>query len=217
MALSRTYPAEWTTITSADEAIIYSIRERIGDRPELNRYYLPASNSDNMNRYIMEDGITFNDNGYRFWPYHLSIDGTTVTSGVDILRYKYMYFEDYGDPNLKDNDLDFWVEFFYVSDFEIWTAYLNVDLTPLVRREECITEEMNILKAAIDLVPALRASKREEFYANKRVRDNDTEYERRLTSGVDPHKDLVDGLQAELDKLIDNCNKKLYWDGYRVE
>lgn len=217
MGLSRTYPAEWTTIDDADEAIIYSIREKIGDRPELKRYYLTSSNTDNMNRYIMDDGITFNDNGYRFWPYHLSIGGNTVASGVDVLHYKYMYFGDYGDANLKDNNLDFWVEVFYLSDFEIWTAYLNVDLTPLVRREECITEDMEMLKAALDLVPALRVSKRDEFYSNKRVRDNDTEYERRLTTGVDPHKDLVKGLQSELDRLIDECNKRLYWDGYRIE
>ena len=217
MALSRTYPAEWTTISEADEAIIYSIRERIGDRPELNRYYLLATNTENMNRYVMEDGVTFNDNGYRFWPYHLSIDGTTVASGVDVLRYKYMHFGDCGDPNLKDNNLDFWVEIFFLSDFEIWTAYMNVDLTPLVRNEDCITEEMNMLKAAIDLIPALRASQREYLYAGKRVRDNDTEYEKKLMSGVDPHKDLLTALQKELDTLIDRCNKTLYWDGYRIE
>jgi hypothetical protein len=216
MAITRTFPAEWTTIAGADEAIIYSIRERIGDRPELNRYYLTA-NSDNMPKYIMEDNVTFNDNGYRFWPYHLSISGSTVASGVNVLRYKYMDLAEASDGNVKDDNLDFWVEVFYLSDFEIWTAYLNVDLTPHVRKPECITETMEILKAAIDLLPALRASKKDYFYANKRVRDNDTEFEKSMMSGVDPHKDLLMALQKELDGLIDRCNKTPYMDGYRIE
>lgn len=215
MAFTRTYPAEWQTI-GADESIIYSIRERIGDRPELRRYYL-TPNSDNINRYVIDDKKTFNDNGNRFWPYHLSIDSATVASGVDILSYKYMLFSEVADPDLTDNQLDFWVEVFYLSDFEIWTAFLNVDLTPYVKRASCITEYMEILKASLDLIPALRVSKREYFYANKRVRDNDTEYERQMMSGVDPHKDLAAGLQAELNALYDACNKNVYVDGYRIE
>lgn len=216
MAISRTYPAEWTTIAGADETIIYSIRERLGDQPELHRYYLPAG-SENMSRYIMGDNVTFNDNGYRFWPYHITIDSTPVTSGIDIVSYKYMSLADASDGDITDNNLDFWLEVFYLSDFQIWTAYLNVDLTPLLRKEDCLTEEMTILKAAIDLIYPLRASQRESFYAGRRVRDNDTEFEKKMVSGVDPHKDLVEGLQAELDKLIDNCNKKIYVGGYRVE
>jgi len=215
MAITRTYPPEWESIEGADEAIIYSIRERIGDRPELNRYYLTAG-SDNIAKYIMPDNVTFNDNGYRFWPYHLSVDDTTVASGVSILSYKYMNFDGL-EGNLTESNLDFWVEVFYLSDFEIWTAYLNVDLTPYVRRPECITETMEILKASVDLLPALRASKKDYFYANKRVRDNDTEYERSMMAGVDPLKDLVASLQKELDALIEKCNKKLYMDGYRLE
>jgi hypothetical protein len=76
---------------------------------------------------------------------------------------------------------------------------------------------MEILKASLDLLPALRASKREYFYANKRVRDNDTEFERSMMSGVDPHKDLMVALQKELDGLIEKCNKTPYFGGYRVE
>jgi hypothetical protein len=215
MAITRTYPPEWESIDSVDESIIYSIRERIGDRPELNRYYLTAG-SDNIAKYIMPDNVTFNDNGYRFWPYHLSIDDTTVASGVSILNYKYMNFDGV-EENLTESNLDFWVEVFYLSDFEIWTAYLNVDLTPYVRKPECITETMEILKASVDLLPALRASKKDYFYANKRVRDNDTEYERSMMAGADPLKDLVASLQKELDALIEKCNKKLYMDGYRLE
>lgn len=219
MAITRTYPAEWESIEGVDETIIYSIRERIGDRPELNRYYLLA-NSENMSRYIMEDKLTFNDNGYRFWPYHLSIDGQTVSSGVDVMRYKYMDFQRVPEEtDLTDNTLDFWVETFYLSDFEIWTAFLSVDLTPFVKVASCITEYMEILKASVDLVPALRTSKqvRDQYYTSKRVRDSDTEYEQRISTSADPYKDLLGQLQKELDTLIDKCNKTPYMDGYRIE
>lgn len=216
MPLTRTYPAEWTTLAGVDETIIYAIREKIGDKAELKRYYLTAG-SENISRYIMDDGVTFYVKSQKFWPYHLSIDGTTVSSGVDILNYQYLYFGDYGDANLTDNTLDFWLETFYLSDFEIWTAYLGTDLTSLVLKEDCISEEMEILQAALDLVPALRASKLDQIYSDKRVRDNDTEYERRLGSGVDPYKDLVAKLQDKLDALIDKCNKTPYIGGYRVE
>jgi hypothetical protein len=215
MPILRTFPAEWTTI-GGSELIINSIRERIGDKPELQRYFLPA-NCENMSKYIMDDNITFYDNRYKFWPYHLSISGATVASGVDVLHYKYMYFGDISDGNITDDPLDFWVESFYLSDFDIWNAYLSVDLDSYVRDSGCITEEMMVLKAALDLLPALRVSRKEQDYTRKRVRDNDTEYEKYMNTGVDPLKDTLATLQAEFDRLINNCNKNLYWDGYRVE
>lgn len=216
MPLTRTYPAEWYTI-GADEAIVSSIRDRIGDRPELRRYYILAS-SDNMRRYIMDDKVTFTDNQVRLWPYHLSINQATVTSGIDVLSYKYINLSEV-DQDLTSDLLDFWVETFYLSDFEIWSAYLNADLTSYVNNPECITEEMEILKAAIDLVPALRTSKyvQDMVYSDRRVKDNDTEYQSKLASGVDPYKDLIGKLQGELDRLLDRCNKTPYAGGYRVE
>jgi hypothetical protein len=214
--LIRTYPAEWSTI-GADETIVSSIRDRIGDRPELRRYYILA-NSDNMNRYVMDDKVTFTDSNVRLWPYHLSINQATVTSGIDVLNYKYINLGD-SDNDLTADLLDFWVETFYLSDFEVWSAYLNVDLTSYVNNPECIVEEMEILKAAIDLVPALRTSRyvQDVVYSDRRVKDNDTEYQSKLASGVDPYKDLISKLQGELDKLLDRCNKTPYVGGYRVE
>lgn len=212
--ISRTYPAEYS-LFSGDEVIISSIRDRIGDRPAMRRYYLTIG-SQEQTQYVVYDNHTFYDEETRFWPYHLLFNSTTY-SGLDnpqVINYQYMQFEDSID--LSSATSDFWVETFYLSDFEIWTAYLSVDLTPLLRNTNCVTDEMNILKAAIDLVPALRTSKARYFYSSIKSRDNDTDFEQGRLQ-VDPYKDLVTKMRKELDTLIYECNHRLYQGGYRIE
>lgn len=212
--LTRTYPAEYDTF-SGDEVIINAIRDKIGDRLELKRYIL-SSGSETVTDFVMSDSQTFYDSDTRFWPYHLTYSGITY-SGVtnpQVLNYHYMQFSNPVD--LTTNTSDFWVETFYLSDFEIWTAYLSVDLTPLVTSVSCITEDMNIIKAAIDLVPSLRSAKARYFYGGMEVRDNDTTF-RQSELKYDPFKDLIDKLQKELDDLLYECNNRLYQGGYRIE
>jgi len=212
--LTRTYPAEYDTF-SGDEVIINAIRDKIGDRLELKRYVL-AVGSQEVTDYVMSDGTTFYDADARFWPYHLTYSGTTYsgTTNPQVLNYHYMLFENPVD--LTAYASDFWVESFYLSDFEIWTAFLAVDLTPLVPDVTCITEDMNIVKAALDLVPSLRASKAKYFYGGLEIQDNDTTF-RQSELRSDPFKDLVDKLQKELDDLINECKTRLYQGGYRIE
>lgn len=212
--LTRTYPAEYDTF-SGDEVIINAIRDKIGDRLELKRYVL-AVGSQEITDYIMSDGLTFYDADTRFWPYHLTFSGTTYsgTTNPQVLNYHYMLFD--SPVDLTAYASDFWVESFYLSDFEIWTAFLAVDLTPLVPDVSCITEDMNIVKAALDLVPSLRAAKAKYFYGGMEIQDNDTTF-RQSELRSDPFKDLVDKLQKELDDLIAECKTRLYQGGYRIE
>jgi hypothetical protein len=213
--INQTYPAEYT-IYDADEDIINAIRDRIGDRLEFTRYYLPAAGSA-IGNYVQDDDLTFYDSRKKFWPYHLKL-GTLTCSGVtnpQVLGYKYLIFQS-PIESLTASGIDFWVHTFKLSDYEIWSAYLSVDLTPLLKDPDCLSEEMEILKAAIDLIVAHRTDI-EDLYTSKEVVDNDTRYRRDKATGVDPLKDLVDGLQQELDRLIDECNKRLLQDGYRLE
>lgn len=209
--ISRTYPAEYSTF-DGDAVIITQIRDKIGDRVSMKRYILP----DTETSYVMGDGLTFYDEDTRYWPYHI-VHNSTTYSGVDnpqVLNYQYMVFD--SPVDLSTNASDFWVESFYLSDFEIWTAYLSVDLTPLVLDSDCITDDMNILQAAIDLIDPLRTIKARFFYGGLEVRDNDTTY-RKYEMRQDPYKDLVNRLQKQLQALIDECNTRLYHGGFRLE
>jgi hypothetical protein len=213
--LTRTYPSE-CTVYNCDYLIVSAIRDRIGDKPNLKRYYIPVSGD--FSKYVPYDTSTFYDGDTRFWPYHIQV-GATVCSGVtspQTMDYHYMNFTD-PSYNLTASGIDFWVESFRLSDYEIWTAYLSVDLTGLVKNPDCITEDMNILKAAIDLVPALRTNLINSLYIIRDVTDRDTRFRQQLMAGADPFKDLVSGMQKELDKIIDICNKTPINDGWRLE
>lgn len=213
----RTYPTEYSTF-SGDETIISTIRDKIGDRVKLRRYYLPVGNS-SVSDYVQDDNVTFYDDTVRYWPYHLTFSGTTYsgTTNPQVLDYKYMLFSS-PISDLTAAAMDFWVETFYLSDFEIWTAYLNVDLTPFVDDPDCITEEMEMIKAAIDLVPSLRSAKMVDFYQEKSVVDDDVSYKQAGLGGsrADPWKDVLKKLQDELDTLISECNNNLYNDGILI-
>ena len=119
--------------------------------------------------------------------------------------------------DLTTSGIDFWTETFKFSDYEIWTTYLSVDLSPLVWYPECITPYMEMLKAAIDLARILRGTYMEDMYVSREVTDKNTSY-RRSPTPADPWRDLMLKLQAELDDLIErNCRKHLYRRGIRLE
>jgi hypothetical protein len=213
--LTRTYPSE-CTVYNCDYLIVSAIRDRIGDRATLKRYYIPVSGD--FSQYVPYDTGTFYDEDTRFWPYHIKV-GDTVCSGTQdpqTMDYHYMTFTD-PSRNLTASGIDFWVESFKLSDYEVWTAYLSVDLTGLVTNPDCISEDMNILKAAIDLVPVLRTYLINSLYIVRDVTDRDTKFKQQLMTGTDPFKDLVNGLQKELDKMIDKCNKTPLNEGWRLE
>jgi hypothetical protein len=213
--ISRTYPSE-CTIYNCDDLIISAIRDRLGDRIELKRIHIP--NTGDFSEYVDSDNSTFYISDPKVWPYHIKV-GTTTCSGLDnpqIINYHYLSFPDY---NLTASGVDFWVETFRLSDYEIWLSYLSVDLSPLVTNPDCITPEMEILKAAIDLIPSIRGKKFDDGeYSSKEIADKNTSYRQSLSGGVDPYRDLLNTLQRELDLLLEkNCLRKLYRGGYRIE
>jgi hypothetical protein len=213
--LTRTYPSE-CTVYNCDYLIVSAVRDRIGDKPSLKRYYIPTTGD--FTTYVPYDTSTFYDEETRFWPYHISV-GNTVCSGVSnpqIMDYHYMSFTD-PQYNLTASGIDFWVESFKLSDYEIWTAYLSVDLTGLVRNPDCISEDMNILKAAIDLIPVLRVNLINGLYIVRDVTDRDSRFKQQLMTGVDPFKEMLGALQRELDRMIEKCNKTPINAGWRNE
>jgi hypothetical protein len=213
--ITRTYPSE-CTIYNCDSLITTAIRDRLGDRTVLKRFRL--SPTDNFSDYIDGDTSTFYIENPKVWPYNLKV-GNTVCSGIDcaqVIDYHYIALDGY---DLTASGMDFWLETFKLSDYEIWTAFLSVDLSPIVRTPNCITLEMEIIKAAIDLLPSIRDKMFEDGeYMSREVTDKNQSYRQSLAGGVDPYKDLLTTLQSELTRLIErNCYKRLYRGGYRLE
>lgn len=229
--MQRTYPRE-VTLTDIQQALVDRIRDRIGDSILFIQEYLSASDSATSSK-IIAGGLTYHNSDYKFWPFHLTVDGTTysgatITSGTNsgtrdpqVMRYQYLVFTTVAGNTLVGKVLDFGLEAFKLSDQEIWNVYNNVDLTGLVQNDDCITEYMKFLKACLDLCKILRTRRYHDDFMEKKVRDSDTEYSRSPgRSSADPYKDLYRNIEDELQRLIDNCNKggaALYWGGIRVE
>ena len=212
--LTRTYPSE-CSIYNCDDMVVSEIRGLLGDPIVLKRFYTPVGGD--FSEYVPDDAHTFVDMVDKFWPYSLKV-GSTTCSGIDttqIINYHYLVFDDAYD--LTVSGVDFWVETFRFSDYEIWTTYLSVDLSPLVFYPECITPYMEMLKAAIDLARVLRGTYMEDLYLSKKIEDKNTSYQKTPTP-ADPWRDLMNKLQDELDELINrNCRKRLYRQGIRQE
>lgn len=213
--LNRTYPSE-CSIYDCDDLVIGAIRDRIGDRSKLKRYYVAVGGD--FSEFVPADNNTFENEDSKFWPYHIKVGGT-VCSGIydpQIVDYHYMVFDDSTD--LTTSGIDFWVESFRFSDYEIWTAYLSVDLSSYVNNSDCITEEMEIIKASIDLLASIRSDFFDDLYTSKEVTDKNTSYRKTVSNTSDPYGDLIKKLQKDLDYLIElNCTKKLYQNGIRIE
>jgi hypothetical protein len=213
--LNRTYPSE-CSLYGCDDLVISAIRDKIGDRTELKRYYVTVGGD--FSEFVPADPSTFSNEDVKFWPYHVKV-GSTVCSGIydpHVINYHYMVFDE--SYNLTTSGIDFWVESFKLSDYEIWTAYLSVDLSSYVVNTACVTEEMEILKAAIDLIPSIRVGNMDDLYTSKEVTDKNTSYRKTVSNTSDPYGDLLKRLQKDLDYLIElNCTKKLTSTGIRIE
>ena len=217
--MQRTYPKE-LSLTIAQEAIINKIRNRIGDSIIFIRDYMSASESTDEVIKIIADGLTYYNETYRFWPYHLTVAGTTYSGSTnpEVFEYQHLTFTTLsGGGNLRGKIIDFALETFKLSDDEIWTIYENVDLTGLVDNADCITDYMMFLKACLDLIKILRTKRLKDDYSTITVRDSDTEYTKDARGTADPYKDLYANIETELNILIDRCNSALYWDGIRLE
>jgi hypothetical protein len=212
--ITRTYPSE-CSLYNCDDMVISEIRGLLGDPVVLKRFYVSAGGD--FSEYVPNDPYTFTSTEDKFWPYSLKV-GNTTCSGVDcaqLINYHYLSFDE--SYNLVTSGIDFWLETFKFSDYDIWTAYLSVDLSPLVLYPECITPYMEMLKVAIDMSRILRGTYMDDMYVSREVTDKNTSY-KRVPSSADPWKDLMNKLQAELDDLIErNCRKRIYRGGIRQE
>jgi hypothetical protein len=217
--MERTYPKE-LSLTATEEEIVSRIRNRIGDSIVFVRDYLSATESTDDTTKVIADGLTYYNEAYKLWPYHLTVDGTTYSGATNptVLEYQHLTFTTVsGGGTLRGKVLDFALETFKLSDNEIWTIYQNVDLTGLVDNANCITDYMTFLKACLDLIKILRTKRIKDDYSSITVRDADTEYVKEARGVGDPYKDLYTNIENELNMLIDKCNKDLYWDGIRLE
>jgi hypothetical protein len=213
--LSRTYPSE-CSIYDCDDLVVTNIRGMISDPIVLKRFYIPVGGD--FSEYVPNDPATFSNEEIRFWPYNIKVGGTVCsgTNSVQLVDYHHMIFDPSWD--LTTSGIDFWVESFYFSDYEIWTSFLSVDLSPLVPYPGCITPYMEMLKAAADLVPIIRAQNMSSIYAETEVSDKSTSFKKIAARSIDPWGDIAKGLDQELHELLErHCWKKILHTGIRLE
>jgi hypothetical protein len=206
----RTYPEE-IELTPTQSGIISDMRIRIGDPIVIYNEYIASTET--SARVI--SSTTYYNSDIRFWPYNISINGTTCSglTNPDVLTYQYLKFTD----TLTSKTLDFWLESFKLSNTELITLWENASLTGIVFNESCITAHMLFLKACLDALELLRTRSQNESYNRLTVEDADTRFVREPQTGIDPLKDLYQGISTELNQLIEYCNKKPFSGGVRLE
>jgi hypothetical protein len=191
------YPNEYD-FSSAEQLIIRKIRRLIGDLKGLSRLYL---NSDETScSYILEDDKTI-DLKQKGWPAYVAVNSEEFTTLYNPIVQGYRYLTFSGTLNSTDT-IEIWYNTFKFSDSEIYEAYGDAMIPPLVPTA-CVTQDHLILQAAIDLLQNLYAVDIVEDGAS--VRDDQTTYD--PSPGLRERDRLLARLQKQLDGLIKECLK----------
>jgi len=192
-----TYPEECEFDGAAD-TIIRKIRRLIGDLKGLNRLY---ECDGELCSSIHEDGHTV-DMGEKGWPVSVSIDGTEYTSLMDpiVQGYQYLTFSGSLVSGTQNACIDIWFHTFTFSDREIYEAYGDAMIPPMVPTD-CVTDDHLMLQASIDLLENMTAD--DLFNDGAVIRDDQTLYD--PSPGLRGRNDLLDRLRKQMDALIKEC------------
>jgi hypothetical protein len=192
-----TYPEECEFDGTAD-TIIRKIRRLIGDLKNLDRLY---ECDGELCSSIHEDGHTV-DMGEKGWPVSVSIDGTEYTSLDDpiVQGYQYLTFSGSLVSGTQNACIDIWFHTFTFSDREIYEAYGDAMIPPLVPTN-CVTDDHLMLQASIDLLENMTAD--DLVNDGSVVRDDQTVYD--PSPGLRGRNDLLNRLQKQMDALIKEC------------
>lgn len=196
---SPTYPAEYE-FAAEEKTIIRKIRRLIGDLLQLSRIY---STEDEFCTYIESDEHTVNL-GTKGWPVYVSINNTEYTSLDDPLvqGYQYITFSGTLVSGGQNPTINIWFYTFQYSDREIYEAYGDAMIPPLVS-SDCVTKDHLMLQAAIDLLESTSAYN--AFHDGAMIRDDQTIYD--PSAGSRERSGLIGRLRKQLDMLVKECIK----------
>lgn len=194
------YPDEYE-FSSVELLIIRKIRRLIGDVAGLSRLYLNGYESSCT--YILEDDHTI-DLREKGWPVYISVNGQEYTTLEDpiVQGYQYLTFSGALSSGTVNDVIEIWYNTFKFSDREVYEAYGDAMIPPLVP-SDCVTQDHLILQAAIDLLISLTAADLVDDGAM--VRDDQTVYDPSV--GLRERDRLIARLQKQLDGLIKECIK----------
>jgi hypothetical protein len=195
-----TYPDEYD-FSSSEQLIIRKIRRLIGDLKGLARLYLDGYESSCV--YILEDNKTI-DLREKGWPVYVSVNDVEFTTLYDpiVQGYRYLTFSGTLSSGVSNDTIEIWYNTFKFSDSEVYEAYGDAMIPPLVP-STCVTQDHLILQAAIDLLQNLAAQF--VFDDGASVRDDQTVYD--PAPGLREIDRLIARLQKQLDGLIKECLK----------
>ena len=194
------YPEEYD-FSSAEKLIIRKIRRLIGDLKGLSRLYLDGYESSCV--CILEDNKTI-DLREKGWPAYIAINDVEFITLYDpiVQGYRYLTFSGTLNSGVSNDTIEIWYNTFKFSDSEVYEAYGDAMIPPLVP-STCVTQDHLILQAAIDLLQNLTAQDAIDDGAS--VRDDQTTYD--PSPGLRARDALIARLQRQLDGLIKECLK----------
>jgi hypothetical protein len=192
-----TYPDEYE-FTDSEQVIIRKIRRYIGDFVELKRIY---SEGDVFCTSIMDDNHTI-DMGQKGWPVYVSVASIEYTSLDDpiVQGYRYLTFSGTLTSGTTNPLINIWFYAFKFSDLEIYEAYGDAMIPPMVP-SSCVTQDHLMLQAAIDLLENMTAADLVDDGAT--IRDDQTMYD--PAAGLRERGNLINRLRKQLDALIKEC------------
>jgi len=214
-----TYPSEYE-FDADEEIIIRKIRRLVGDNKELEQLVVDKDalcDSDISCSHVLSDGKTVNL-GDRGWPVCVAIGDLEFTSLSNPVVNGYQYLTFSGSLSTLSsgcqNDLTIWYYSFNFSDREIYEAYGDAMIPPMVPFS-CVTKDHLILQASIDLLENL--IKQEAMTDGASIRDDQTAYD--PSPGLRERSALVDRLRKQLSALIKEslCSCMLGLEGVLID
>lgn len=202
--IGATYPNEMD-FDNSQLVVIRKIRRLIGDNKDLSRIYLDDCSAGSCN-FICPDGKTLKLD-QKGWPVYVSLceisnqsceNKTTLLDPI-VQGYKYITFS----GSLCDNEVcnyafvDVWYQTFKFSDREIYEAYNDAMIPPLVPLNS-VTQDHLILQAAIDLLENMTSD--DMISDGALIRDDQSVYD--PSPGLRERDKTIKRLKKMLDDLL---------------
>ena len=194
-----TYPDE-AEFSTSEMTIIRKIRRFIGDFKDIGRIY---SDGSDFCSSVMDDNKTI-DMGEKGWPVYIYVNGVEYTSITDpyVQGYRYLTFSGTLVSGSQNPEVNLWYHTFKFSDIEVYEAYGDAMIPPLVP-DDCVSQDHLMLQAAIDLLMNMYAEDVVDDGAS--VRDDMTLYD--PSPGLRERDRLIKQLRKQLDGLVQECIK----------
>lgn len=187
-----TYPTE-VSFSTSEQSLIRKIRRLIGDNKAVERMYLDG---DEFISALKEDNKTV-DIDDRGWPVYITVNDVEKTSYQDpvVQGYKYLTFS--GTLDSDSDVVEIWYYSFKFSDREVYQAYSDVMIPPLISSAN-VSQDMLILQSAIDLLQNMHAE--DSVDDGAMIRDDMSLYD--PSSGLLERDKIIKRLQKMLDNLV---------------